>query len=38
MSGAIRLDGATLVADASGALVWPARETLIIADLHLEKG
>jgi hypothetical protein len=30
--------GATLLADASGALVWPAQETLVVADLHLEKG
>ncbi|HEX7968111.1 MAG TPA: ligase-associated DNA damage response endonuclease PdeM [Stellaceae bacterium] len=27
-----------LVADASGALVWPAERTLVLADLHLEKG
>lgn len=30
--------GATLLADASGALVWPDQETLIVSDLHLEKG
>jgi DNA ligase-associated metallophosphoesterase len=30
--------GATLLADASGALVWPERRTLVVADLHLEKG
>jgi len=30
--------GATLLADTSGALVWPAEETLVVADLHLEKG
>lgn len=30
--------GATLLADASGALVWPEQETLVVADLHLEKG
>ncbi|MGH6618969.1 MAG: ligase-associated DNA damage response endonuclease PdeM, partial [Alphaproteobacteria bacterium] len=30
--------GAGLLADASGALYWPATETLAVADLHLEKG
>lgn len=30
--------GASLLADASGALVWPDQETLVVADLHLEKG
>lgn len=30
--------GADLVADASGALLWPAQRTLVVADLHLEKG
>lgn len=30
--------GATLLADASGALVWPDQETLVVSDLHLEKG
>jgi hypothetical protein len=34
----IHLNGAALYPDPSGALVWPARETLIVADLHLEKG
>ena len=32
------LNGAELLADAGGVLVWPARRTLIVADLHLEKG
>jgi len=27
-----------LIADKSGALFWPAREMLVVADLHLEKG
>ena len=35
---AIRLNGVTLHADPSGALYWPERATLMIADLHLEKG
>lgn len=26
------------VLDPAGALVWPARDTLVVADLHLEKG
>ncbi len=33
-----RLNGAELLADLSGALVWPARRLVAIADLHLEKG
>lgn len=32
------LNGTELLADASGVLIWPARETLVVADLHLEKG
>jgi uncharacterized protein len=35
---AIALSGARLIADASGALAWPGRRTVIVADLHLEKG
>ena len=34
----LALNGAALVPDGSGALHWPARETLAVADLHLEKG
>ncbi len=34
----ILLAGETLVPDASGALCWPAAETVVVADLHLEKG
>lgn len=34
----IVLNGASLIAEPSGALYWPARETLVVADLHLEKG
>ena len=34
----IRLNGAALTADPSGALLWPTRRTLVVADLHLEKG
>lgn len=30
--------GARLIADLSGALWWPAESTLLVADLHLEKG
>lgn len=33
-----RLNGASLLADPSGVLLWPERATLIVADLHLEKG
>jgi len=35
---AVRLNGADLRADLSGALFWPARRLLAVADLHLEKG
>ena len=32
------LRGAALAPDPSGALLWPAERTLVVADLHLEKG
>lgn len=32
------LGGEALLLDMSGALYWPARKTLIVADLHFEKG
>jgi len=35
---ALLLNGVALLPDVSGALFWPERETLIVADLHLEKG
>lgn len=34
----ILLNGARLLPDLSGALLWPERGWLIVADLHLEKG
>jgi len=34
----IALNGARLIPDLSGALLWPDRRTLVVADLHLEKG
>jgi hypothetical protein len=34
----VTVNGADLEPDLSGALWWPARRTLIVADLHLEKG
>ena len=34
----IFVNGERLLADPSGALFWPARRTLLVADLHLEKG
>ena len=34
----IEINGATLVADHSGALWWPEQRLLAVADLHLEKG
>lgn len=38
MDTTMTLRGAALAPDASGALVWPAERTLVVADLHLEKG
>lgn len=38
IQSAIALNGAGLLADPSGALVWPERRTVVVADLHLEKG
>ncbi len=34
----IRLNGVELLAEASGALLWPEERTLVVADLHFEKG
>lgn len=34
---ALELAATPLLADPSGALVWPAAETVVVADLHLEK-
>jgi len=33
-----QFQGEQLVADADAALIWPERETLVVADLHFEKG
>ena len=38
METTITMKGAALAPDASGALVWPAERTFVVADLHLEKG
>ncbi|HXZ67064.1 MAG TPA: ligase-associated DNA damage response endonuclease PdeM, partial [Alphaproteobacteria bacterium] len=38
MSSAFAFAGTELVADPSGALYWPDEETLIVSDLHFEKG
>ncbi len=35
---ALTLNGAKLTLDPSGALWWPEEATLVVADLHLEKG
>ena len=32
------VNGVDLIADLSGVLWWPARQTLVVSDLHLEKG
>lgn len=34
----IEVNGVQLLLDSSGALYWPAEQTLIFADLHFEKG
>ena len=34
----LRVNGAALLADLSGALIWPERRALLVADLHFEKG
>ena len=36
--GEVALAGVTLVADRAGALYWPEKGLLAVADLHLEKG
>ena len=38
MTATMTLNDAELVLDPSGALWWPQRKTLAVADLHLEKG
>ena len=38
MSQQVALCGKQLIADNSGALYWPGEATLLVADLHLEKG
>ena len=38
MHARLTLEETPLFADPSGALYWPARRTLVVADLHLEKG
>ena len=37
-SSRVLLCGKSFIADATGALYWPAEKTLIVSDLHLEKG
>ena len=34
----LTVNGVDLVADHAGALWWPERRVLVVADLHLEKG
>jgi uncharacterized protein len=34
----LRCDGALLIAEPAGALVWPEQSLVLVADLHLEKG
>jgi DNA ligase-associated metallophosphoesterase len=38
MVARVSLHGTALLADARGALFWPLERTLMLADLHLEKG
>ncbi len=37
MAAHLTIHGEALLADPAGALYWPARHTLVVADLHLEK-
>lgn len=37
-SSRVLLCGKSFIADRTGALYWPSEETLIVSDLHLEKG
>lgn len=37
-SSRILLSGKSFIADRTGALYWPAEKTLIVSDLHLERG
>jgi uncharacterized protein len=34
----LRCNGALLIAEPAGALVWPEQALVLVADLHLEKG
>ncbi|WP_372095427.1 ligase-associated DNA damage response endonuclease PdeM [Tistrella mobilis] len=34
----IEIGGESFLADPSGALIWPRRDTMLVADLHFEKG
>ena len=34
----LMLNGVDLIADPSGAILWPEKRTIVVADLHLEKG
>jgi DNA ligase-associated metallophosphoesterase len=36
-AASLRLNGIDLLADLSGALLWPEEATVVVADLHLEK-
>ena len=38
MAARVTINGAGLLADNVGALYWPERKTLVVADLHFEKG
>ena len=38
MAARVTINGAGLLADPVGALYWPERKTLVVADLHFEKG
>jgi DNA ligase-associated metallophosphoesterase len=38
VSQSVTVCGKELIADNSGALYWPGQHTLLVADLHLEKG
>lgn len=37
-AGLVEFAGNKLILDASGALIWPAKNLLVVSDLHFEKG
>ena len=38
MSEAVNINGAKILFDRRGVLIWPDEELVVVSDLHLEKG